>query len=142
MTYMAQQAARRRQTGKSKGREFDSNQGGASAYFASLVTRYDSKSLQQEMELAGRSKLKRTIWAYADDIKSGKNSPEMDRIREAMTEIYYRLHGEPDFRDAVVRDTNAFFQTRLGFEDFIRAFDGHKYVAMAQYVLQHKNAQQ
>ncbi len=142
MTYMAQQAARRRQSGKSKGREFDSNQGGASAYFASLVTRYDSKALQQEMELAGRSKLKRTIWAYADDIKSGKNSPEMDRIRDAMTEIYYRLHREPDFRDAVVRDTNTFFQTRLGFEDFVRAFDGHKYVAMAQYVLQRKNAQQ
>jgi len=140
MTYMAQQAARRRQAGKFKGREFESNQGGVSAYFASLVTRYEHKATQKEMEISERSKLKISIWTYADEIRAGKKSPEFDRIKEEMFAIYHRLKSEPDFRDAVVRDTNEFFQTRLCFEDFVQSFDAHKYVAMAQYVLQLKNA--
>ncbi|MCK6695565.1 MAG: hypothetical protein L6Q97_26110, partial [Thermoanaerobaculia bacterium] len=54
MTYMAQQAERRRQAGKPPKREFDSNRGGASAYFASLIARFDSQGVQRELELSER----------------------------------------------------------------------------------------
>lgn len=140
MVYMAQQAARRREKGKPKGREFDSNKGGASAYFASLITRFDSKAIEREIEMAERSKLKQDIWKYADEIKAGKSTPELDRIKEEMFAIHARLSNDQDFSDAAIRDTNAFFQSRLVLEDFLRGLHAHKYVAMIQYVLQLQNS--
>lgn len=135
MAYMAQQAARRREAGKAKGREFDSNKGGASAYFASLIARFDSRGMEIELEIAERSKLKQDIWKYADEIKAGKSTPELDSIKQEMFSIHGRLKNDPDFREAAIRDTNAFFRSSLVLEDFLKGLHAHKYVAMIQYVL-------
>jgi len=133
MTYMAQQAARRRQAGRSKGREFDSNQGGASAYFASLVTRYDSKALQQEMEIAERSKLKKSLWEVVYAMQSGEKSAQLDQLRAEMSAIYHQMCQEPDFRDTAILDTNTFFHLRI--EDFTTP----TFIVLVHHVLHHQN---
>lgn len=130
MTYMAQQAERRRQAGKPPKREFDSNQGGASAYFAGLITRFDSKGLQRELELTERQQLKTRLWESVFALESGKSNPELEQLRTEMSTIYHRMCQEPDFRDAALRDTNAYFHTRL--EDFTRP----TVVVLIQHVLQ------
>lgn len=133
LTYMAQQAERRRQAGKPPKREFDSNQGGASAYFAGLITRFDSKGLQREQELAERQQLKTRLWESVFALESGKSNPELEQLRTEMSAIYHRLCLEPDFRDAALRDTNAYFHTR--FEDFSRP----TVVVLVHHVLQLQN---
>lgn len=133
MTYMAQQAERRRQAGKPPKREFDSNRGGASAYFASLIARFDSKGVQRELELAERQKLKNALWESVHAIESGQTSPELDQLRAKMSVIYHRMVAEPDFRDAAIRDTNAFFQMRI--EHYTRPTT----VVLVHYVLQQQN---
>jgi len=133
MTYMAQQAERRRQAGKPPKREFDSNRGGASAYFASLITRFDSQGVQRELELAERQKLKNALWDSVHAIESGQTSSELDQLRAEMSVIYHRLCQEPDFRDAAIRDTNAFFQMRI--EHYTRPTT----VVLVHYVLHLQN---
>jgi hypothetical protein len=133
MTYMAQQAERRRQAGKPAKREFDSNQGGASAYFAGLIIRFDSKGLQCEAELAERQQLKNQLWEAVFALEAGKSTPELAQLRAEMSAIYHRMCLEPDFRDAALRDTNAYFHTR--FEDFTRP----TVVVLVHHVLQLQN---
>ena len=133
LAHTAQQAARRREAGKPMKREFDSNKGGASAYFASLISRFDSKGLQREMEIAERSTLKKSLWKAVHDMKAGEKSPQLDQLRAEMTDIYHKMCAEPDFRDAAVRDTNDFFCTRI--EDFTSP----TFIVLVHYLLHHQN---
>ncbi|MCB9315941.1 MAG: hypothetical protein H6569_07375 [Lewinellaceae bacterium] len=133
LSYMAQQASRRRQAGRPEKREFDSNRGGASAYFASLITRFDSKGLQREAELAERQQLKNALWEQVFAIEKGQSTAELERLRSEMTAIYHRLCSDADFRDAAIRDTNAFFGMRIG--DYTRP----TIVVLIHHVLQQQN---
>lgn len=115
MIYMAQQAERRRQLGKPKGHEFESNRGGASAYFASLIARFDSKGLNMEMELDERRQLKLSLWKVIDDIESDRkpNTPDQNQLLLELSLIHSRLIEDQDFKDAALHDTNNFFQIKL-----------------------------
>lgn len=135
MTYMAQQAERRRQAGKPQKREFDSNRGGASAYFASLIARFDSQGVQRELELSERQKIKNALWEKVFAMQAGQTSPELDHLRAEMSLIYLRMCAEPDFRDATLRDTNAFFQMR------IENYTTPTFIVLAHHVLQQQNKQ-
>lgn len=133
MTYMAQQAERRRQAGKPQKREFDSNRGGASAYFASLIARFDSQGVQRELGLAERQKIKNTLWEKVFAMQAGHASSELDQLRADMSVIYHRMCAEPDFRDATLRDTNAFFQMR------IENYTTPTFIVLAHHVLQQQH---
>ncbi|MBK9338845.1 MAG: hypothetical protein IPM98_20835 [Lewinellaceae bacterium] len=135
MTYMAQQAERRRQAGKPQKREFDSNRGGASAYFASLIARFDSQGVQRELELSERQKIKNALWEKVFAMQGGQTSPELDHLRVEMSAIYHRMCADPDFRDATLRDTNAFFQMR------IENYTTPTFIVLAHHVLQQQNKQ-
>ena len=132
MSYMAQQAERRRQAGKPQKREFDSNRGGASAYFAGLITRFDSKGVQRELEVAERQKIKNALWESVFALQAGNTSPELNQLRSEMTALYNRMCQEPDFRDTAIRDTNAFFHLHI--EDFTRP----TIIVLVHYVLHHQ----
>jgi len=133
MTYMAQQAERRRQAGKPPKREFDSNRGGASAYFAGLIARFDSQGVQREMELSERQKIKNALWQKVFALQAGQTSPELEQLRSEMSVIYHRMCAEPDFRDATLRDTNAFFQMR------IENYTTPTFIVLAHHVLQQQS---
>lgn len=133
MTYMAQQAERRRKAGRLPQREFDGNRGGASAYFAGLIGRFDSVGLQRERELAERRKLKTELWQCVYDLQAGKNSPHLQQLRAEMSAVYHRMCLEADFRDAAIRDTNAYFHMQI--EDFARP----TIIVLVHYVLQQQN---
>ncbi len=133
MTYMAQQAERRRQAGKLPKREFDSNRGGASAYFASLIARFDSQGIQRELELSERQKIKNALWEKVFAMQAKQTSPEMEQLRAEMSAIYHRMCAEPDFRDATLRDTNAFFQMQ------IENYTTPTFIVLAHHVLQQQN---
>ncbi|MCC6280390.1 MAG: hypothetical protein IT262_07315 [Saprospiraceae bacterium] len=133
MTYMAQQAERRRQAGKPPKREFDSNRGGASAYFASLIARFDSQGVQRELELAERQKIKNALWEKVFAMQAKQTSPEIEQLRADMSAIYHRMCAEPDFRDATLRDTNAFFQMR------IENYTTPTFIVLAHHVLQQQS---
>lgn len=135
MTYMAQQAERRRQAGKPPKREFDSNRGGASAYFASLIARFDSQGVQRELELSERQKIKNALWDKVFAIQAGQSTPQLDQLRVEMSAIYHRMCAEPDFRDATLRDTNTFFQMR------IENYTTPTFIVLAHHVLQQQNKQ-
>ena len=135
MIYMAQQAERRRQAGKPPKREFDSNRGGASAYFASLIARFDSQGVQCEVELSERQKIKNALWDKVFSMQAGQTSPELDQLRAEMSVIYHRMCAEPDFRDATLRDTNAFFQMR------VENYTTPTFIVLAHHVLQQQNKQ-
>ncbi|MBK8924239.1 MAG: hypothetical protein IPM81_22570 [Saprospirales bacterium] len=133
MTYMAQQAERRRQAGKPQKREFDSNRGGASAYFASLIARFDSQGVQRELELSERQKIKNALWEKVFAMQAKQTSPEIEQLRADMSVIYHRMCAEPDFRDATLRDTNAFFQMR------IENYTTPTFIVLAHHVLQQQH---
>jgi hypothetical protein len=133
MTYMAQQAERRRQAGKPQKREFDSNRGGASAYFASLIARFDSQGVQREQELSERQKIKNALWEKVFAMQAKQTSPEIEQLRADMSAIYHRMCVEPDFRDATLRDTNAFFQMR------IENYTTPTFIVLAHHVLQQQS---
>jgi hypothetical protein len=133
MTYMAQQAERRRQAGKPQKREFDSNRGGASAYFASLIARFDSQGVQRELELSERQKIKNALWEKVFAMQAKQTSPEIEQLRADMSAIYHRMCAEPDFRDATLRDTNAFFQMR------IENYTTPTFIVLAHHVLQQQH---
>ena len=133
MTYMAQQAERRRQAGKPQKREFDSNRGGASAYFASLIARFDSQGVQRELGLAERQKIKNALWEKVFAMQAKQTSPEIEQLRADMSVIYHRMCAEPDFRDATLRDTNAFFQMR------IENYTTPTFIVLAHHVLQQQS---
>jgi len=133
MTYMAQQAERRRQAGKPQKREFDGNRGGASAYFASLIARFDSQGVQRELELSERQKIKNALWEKVFAMQAKQTSPEIEQLRADMSVIYHRMCAEPDFRDATLRDTNAFFQMR------IENYTTPTFIVLAHHVLQQQS---
>jgi hypothetical protein len=133
MTYMAQQAERRRQAGKPQKREFDSNRGGASAYFASLIARFDSQGVQRELGLAERQKIKNALWEKVFVHASRTNLARTGATAGEMSVIYHRMCAEPDFRDATLRDTNAFFQMR------IENYTTPTFIVLAHHVLQQQN---
>jgi hypothetical protein len=133
MTYMAQQAERRRQAGKPQKREFDSNRGGASAYFASLIARFDSQGVQRELKLSERQKIKNALWEKVFAMQAKQTSPEIEQLRADMSVIYHRMCAEPDFRDATLRDTNAFFQMR------IENYTTPTFIVLAHHVIQQQS---
>jgi len=70
---MGQQVTRRRAQGSKPGSEFDTRNGGASAYFAGVVKRFDSKMISDEAETARRRELKIRLWDEVAALVSKRN---------------------------------------------------------------------
>lgn len=133
MDYMAQIITRRRNAGKLPGKEFDNRQGGAAAYFASLIARYDSTAQQREADRLERIELKRHIWQTVDGYHSNRIlPPDRESHRQALIALYHRLKPDSELLAIAVREAEAAFEIRFTDDNFLSRFEN---LALFEHIL-------
>lgn len=123
LNFMGQEMARRRQAGKAEGSEFDTRKGGAAAYFAGLVKRFDSRCINDEAELARRKALKIRLWGEVANLSQNHLSEQQQATKARLMEFYHSLTADADRLSVVISKAQSHFAmpnlNLRGFDDLI-----------------------
>lgn len=102
--YMIAQAKRKQQqTGGVSG--FEKNKGGASAYFASLVTRFDSSALLKEAIADKRRATKHQLWQVAEQWRADKTGQGW----QDLSILANKMQNDSKFYQLVIKQTEDYF---------------------------------
>ncbi len=102
--YMIGQAKRKQQqTGGLSG--FEKNKGGASAYFASLVARFDSSALLKEAIADKRRATKHQLWQVAEEWKKDKSCEGWKELGVLVD----KMQNDSQFYQLVIKQTQDYF---------------------------------
>lgn len=125
---------RRRAEGKLPGKEFDNRQGGATAYFASLLSRFDSSAIQKEEQKIAALDAKRRLWKVVEGYHNPNNlSIEQREHRQALIDLHYKLKSDGELLAIVVREAESTFEIRFTDDTFLNRFEN---LALFQQIIQ------
>lgn len=123
LNFMGQEMARRRQAGKAEGCEFDTRKGGASAYFAGVVKRFDSRIITDEAELARRKALKIRLWGEVAHLSQTHLSEQQKATKARLMDFYHSLIADADLLSLTISKAQTHFAmpnlNLRGFDDLI-----------------------